>query len=433
MPDEIVVPRNREAEQAVVGVCIQNAAAFKDCRPLIFDGDFYDPAHELIWAAIACVLDRGEHLDPMGVMQELTKSGQLTRAGGGPYLHTLMEIPVAATNVTYHARIVHETGRARRALQIHQRMGQALGQLQHDPDSLLTQLAKNALDLELLVDEHTGDQPIEGVMRWSQLWANYRPLDQDEEWLIPGLLLPQDVLMVLAGEGGGKSFFSRQFALAMASGIHPFKPRLRIAPRKTLLVDLENARVMVAEESRALGGQVTRLGTWDDEMSTVWMAEDGLDLRKREHAQRLERVIADSGAELVCLGSLYKAYKRGADSWDQAAEETREVFDKIRRRYNCAFILEHHMPKASGTTDRSQSPYGSSEWMRWASLGYIINRVGDNMYEFTKFRGDRMEREFPIGLARGGELPWTPVWDTEEFDMGLWPEILASRKLHRRG
>lgn len=416
---DIPVPRNREAEEAVLGAALQSLAAFKDAARLLSTSDFYDPANELIWEMLTALAESCEVIDPMLVMQEMAKAGTLNRAGGAPRLADLIGNPLAGTNVTYYAQLVRNASRGRRLLQVHQRIGQALIDNIDDPDQLLSRAATISLDLEVLIEERDDARPVDGLSSWSEAWQRYPMTTPD--WLIADFLLSEDVMLLLAGEGVGKSWFTRQICLAAMSGVHPFHPERRIEPIRTLLVDLENAPSMVAYESRLIGTQVARLGHWDDDMGRIWLKEDGLDLRKRPDAMLLERVIAETRPQLVGLGSLYKAFQRGKDDWDTAASETREVLDKLRRRYKCAFLLEHHQPKGQGAhPERPSTPYGSSEWMRWCSLGFILNRVGENMYSFDPFRGTRMKRHIPLGLVQGGELPWTPVWDQTELENCMW-------------
>lgn len=428
---EITVPRNMEAERALLGACMQARSCYEDARAIVHAEDFWSPAHEKIWRHIEGVADSGSVLDPMSVMQSLSKTGELAHVGTASYLHDLIANPFIGVNVGYQARAVHESARARRALQIHQRIGQVLAEKADDHEGMLHQLARQAIDLELLVDERTGTDSIEGFSTWDQFFDKPRGA-AGSNWLIPGLIRRQDVMMLLAGEGGGKTYFTRQFVMTASAGMHPFRPSRFQRPLNTLHIDLENPDDLIAEEGHGIVSQVKALGAWKPEHAFIWHRPQGLNLRDRKDAMLLERAVAESDAELVTLGSLYKAFSRRGDSWDQAAEETREVFDRIRARYGCAFIIEHHMPKGDGgaSYDRPQSPFGSQQWIGWASMGFIINRVGDNMYRLDTFRGTRGEREFPVGLTRGGELPWSPVWDLEELKYGMWPE-LKDKKPHR--
>lgn len=428
---DIPVPRNREAEQALVGAVLLSKDAYIESREIVAASDFYDPQHELIWSTVEALADTGQAVDAMSVMLAIRESGRLsTLAGGAGYLHTLIELVPSTAAAAHYARVVHEIARSRRALQIHQRIGQALIEYPDDHEAQLSALARQALELEVLVDERTGSTPVPGLGSYDEFID--RPRDHIPP-IVPGLLRRQDVMMVLAGEGGGKSTLTRQFCMCIASGTHPWFPDRVIQPRVTLHIDLENAEDLIAEESYELREKVRRYG-WRGQNMHIWHRPQGLNLRDRKDAMLFERAVAETGAEVVTLGSLYKAFSRRGDSWDTAAEETREVFDRIRARYGCAFIIEHHMPKGDGgaSYDRPQTAFGSQVWTAWASMGYIINRVGDNMWRLDRFRGERGVREMPLGLTRGGELAWSPIWDRDELQYGMWEELQAKQRKPRQ-
>lgn len=426
---DITVPRSEESERQVLGsILATGAKAFREAEKVMTGEDFYSPSGQLIWDVVADLVDTGAQIDAIVVLSELRKRKQ-ERQTGGPFLHSLLEGLQMAANVGYHARVVREKSQARRALIIQARMGQAIGEITDDHDALMSELARQVLQMEVLVDERDANEPVEGLMKWSELWRR-PPLVHS--WLAEDLLLPRDVMLLLAGEGGGKSWFNRQFVLCLAAGIHPFRTHERITPVRTLLCDLENAVDMLSHESRLLGHQVLNLAEINeadlDERSAVFQREDGINLRDRRDAMLLERVVAETRPQVLGIGSLYNTFRRAGDAWDTAAEEVRLVLNRIRRRYGCALIIEHHAPAAQGGA-RPMSPYGGSDWMKWPSLGRFITRVGANMYELGSYReADRLERKaMPIGLYRGGPLPWSPVWDPTELRFGMWDHVRKAK------
>ena len=91
-------PQDVIAEQSVLGGMLLSKDAISDVVEILRERDFYRPAHELIYDAIIDLYGRGEPADPVTVSAELTKRGDLVRAGGAPYLHTLISsVPTAAS------------------------------------------------------------------------------------------------------------------------------------------------------------------------------------------------------------------------------------------------------------------------------------------------------------------------------------------------
>ncbi|HEV7193082.1 MAG TPA: replicative DNA helicase [Jatrophihabitantaceae bacterium] len=107
-------PQAIEAEQSVLGAMMLSKDAIADVVELVRPGDFYRPAHQLIYDAVLDLYGRGEPADAVTVSAELTRSGQLVRAGGAPYLHTLISLVPTAANAGYYAQIVAERATLRR-------------------------------------------------------------------------------------------------------------------------------------------------------------------------------------------------------------------------------------------------------------------------------------------------------------------------------
>ena len=109
-----VPPQDLAAEQSVLGAMMMSKEAIADVVDTIKGRDFYRPSHELIFDAIIELYGRGEPADPITVADQLSKTGELTRAGGHIYLHELLSSVAIAANAGYYAEIVHEKAVLRR-------------------------------------------------------------------------------------------------------------------------------------------------------------------------------------------------------------------------------------------------------------------------------------------------------------------------------
>lgn len=110
-------PQDVIAEQSVLGGMLLSKDAISEVVEILRERDFYRPAHELIYDAIVDLYSRGEPADPVTVSAELTKRGDLTRAGGAPYLHTLISSVPTAANASYYAKIIRERAIMRRLVE----------------------------------------------------------------------------------------------------------------------------------------------------------------------------------------------------------------------------------------------------------------------------------------------------------------------------
>src|SRR5215203_5524968 len=116
-PGDRTPPQDMAAEQSVLGAMLISKDSIADVAEVLRGSDFYRPSHELIHDAIIDLYGRGEPADPITVVAELQRRGELTRVGGAPYLHTLSaNVPIAA-NAGYYAEIVREKAILRRLVE----------------------------------------------------------------------------------------------------------------------------------------------------------------------------------------------------------------------------------------------------------------------------------------------------------------------------
>ncbi|WP_329492615.1 replicative DNA helicase (plasmid) [Kitasatospora sp. NBC_01246] len=114
---ERVPPQDLDAEVSTLGGELLSKDAISDVLEVLKPGDFYRPAHELIHSAILDLYVAGEPADPITVAAELTKRGELARAGGVSYLHKLVNSVPTAANAGYYAEIVAEKAVLRRLVE----------------------------------------------------------------------------------------------------------------------------------------------------------------------------------------------------------------------------------------------------------------------------------------------------------------------------
>lgn len=413
-------PQNLEAEQAVLGAAILNPQALGRVRQRLTADDFYRPGHGHVFTALCALADAEQPIDALTVAAELNRTGTLTKAGGHTYLHSLVADVPTASNASYYAEMVAEASLRRKVLVAAAKLQQAAYaeswvSTEAGVDSLQGLIAMQSVQLGVLADERASAEPVTDLHTWQEF---IRRPQRPENWIVPGLIARQDVQMLLGGEGSGKSFVSRQAAMCVAAGIHPFRWSEQITPRRTLNVDLEVADTTLQEEGGDLFHKVRRVAPgWDGDGAYVWHHPEGLNLRQARDATELERRIADCRPDFVTLGSLYNAYLPGGDSAEQVAGELRALFNQLRIRYGFALVLEHHMPQTDQAGNRPNRPYGSVQWAGWVTHGKVLKYVNDTTYEIGKFRNDRGARDWPVGIYRGGRLPVSPIWDQGELEL----------------
>ena len=119
-----VPPHDLLAEQSTLGGMLLSADAVADVTETVRGIDFYLPKHELIFDAVLALYSHGEPTDVIAVTDELSKTGQLSRAGGPEYLHQLTSFVPTAANAGYYATIVAERALLRRLVEAGTRIAQ---------------------------------------------------------------------------------------------------------------------------------------------------------------------------------------------------------------------------------------------------------------------------------------------------------------------
>jgi replicative DNA helicase len=110
-------PHDLLAEQSTLGGMMLSKDAVADVVETVRGADFYIPKHEIIFGALYDLYSAGEPTDVIAVTDQLTKTGDLQRAGGADYLHTLVGLVPTAANAGYYAEIVAERAVLRRLVE----------------------------------------------------------------------------------------------------------------------------------------------------------------------------------------------------------------------------------------------------------------------------------------------------------------------------
>ena len=133
-------PHDLLAEQSAIGGMLLSKDAVADVVETVRGIDFYIPKHEVIFEAVLTLYSHGEPTDVIAVTDELTKTGQLQRAGGAEYLHTLTGLVPTAANAGYYASIVAEKAVLRRLVEA----GTRIVQMGYASEGEVVDLVNNA-------------------------------------------------------------------------------------------------------------------------------------------------------------------------------------------------------------------------------------------------------------------------------------------------
>src|SRR5689334_15998986 len=104
-----VQPHDLGAEEAFIGATLLNVSAIDAGVDVGLEpGDFYKPAHGIIWTAVKALWERGHPVDTVTAIDELSRDGLLESVGGAPVLSSLMAGTPAISNAGRYAAIVRD-------------------------------------------------------------------------------------------------------------------------------------------------------------------------------------------------------------------------------------------------------------------------------------------------------------------------------------
>lgn len=195
--------------------------AIADVVEILKGHDFYRPAHETIYQAILDLYAKGEPADPITVAAELTKRGEITKVGGAPYLHTLVQTVPTAANAEYYAQIVHERAVLRRLVEA----GTRITQMGYAADGDIDEIVNSAqAEIFAVTEQRTAEDylPLSEIMEgaldeieaigsrsgeMTGVPTGFTDLDQLTNGLHPG-----QMIIVAARPAMGKSTLALDFA-----------------------------------------------------------------------------------------------------------------------------------------------------------------------------------------------------------------------------
>ena len=206
-------PQDVAAEQCVLGGMMLSKDAIADVVEVLRGHDFYKPAHQMVYDAVIDLYGRGEPADAVTVSAELTKSGEISRVGGAPYLHTLISSVPTAANAGYYAKIVRERAILRRLVEA----GTRIVQLAHSNGEADEVVDQAQAEVYAVTERRTSEDylPLSEIMegtldeidainsRGGQLTGvptGFADLDQLTNGLHPG-----QMVIVAGRPGSGKS------------------------------------------------------------------------------------------------------------------------------------------------------------------------------------------------------------------------------------
>jgi hypothetical protein len=406
---------NAGAERAIISAALIGGTGTQGVMALD-DSDFTDGRLRVIASVLRDMIRHGQKPDSILLMDELGKRGKLSgpgSAGGPSFVMELATDDAMAVNSGYYAEMVRACTRLRILA----------GAAEHLAQTVKGDDASGSVDQIAAMFRATLDQIPAGLDAEADdelpTITDLMGVEFTNDWLVPGLIERSERIVVVAGEGAGKSVLGTQAAICLAAGLHPFTGRTFGDPLRVLLIDAENSARQTQRRFGWIGDRVNHMGGspgWGNRINHQ-IRPDGLDIPGRDRVW-LSQVVAKASPDLIVIGPAYKVM-RGDPQKDSDVLALFSALDEIRVRHNCALWIEAHAGHGKDVDGkRVFRPYGSSVWLRWPEVGLGLTRGPGDQGDMHPtelavghWRGTREERSWPELIEHGGRsrLPWAPV------------------------
>ncbi len=137
MPETIAPPQNVEAEAMLLASIMAADTYAADVLSMVDELDFYREGHRAVYRAIESLFAVGEPVEPITVIEALTKSGELAAAGDRMAVLDLMETPFIAASYKTYATLVRDAATQRRLLRVGQEIEKMVVQREGETSAMV--------------------------------------------------------------------------------------------------------------------------------------------------------------------------------------------------------------------------------------------------------------------------------------------------------
>lgn len=137
MSESTPPPQNVEAEAMLLASVMAADTYTADVLSMVDELDFYREGHRAVYRAIAALFNTGEPIEPITVIETLTKAGELDAAGGRLGVLELMETPFIAASYRTYAGMVRDTATQRRLLRVGQEIEKMVAQREGETSQMV--------------------------------------------------------------------------------------------------------------------------------------------------------------------------------------------------------------------------------------------------------------------------------------------------------
>lgn len=369
---EITIPNNREAEEAVIGSVLISPQVFHECRLEFPDGaqEFYVHRHRWIWEVFERLSDASEPIDLIVLSDQLERDGRLAEIGGPAYLTSLFNQVPSALNAAAYARIVHKEYFRRKMIAAANEVAGIAYKKENEISDVAAQ-SMQAVSRVARSGQRSRMVPLADAIKKSDAITTENS-ERDE---LPGIPTPlidlnrllgggaqnSDLHLIVGRPGQGKTSFLMQLAVHAAR----YKNNYRVVENHVAVFSLEmpheQLAMRLAAQISGVDYQQIQSGRMSvDEWAAYYEAISylsGLNLYIDDTPaatpmyiqSRCELLAAEGKLNMICVDSLNlmkSGVNYGRDDWKEAGACAEEM-KNVARNFNVPVWMSHQMNRNS--------------------------------------------------------------------------------------
>jgi len=333
-----VPPQNIEAEQSTLGSMMIEKTALEKGLEILRSEDFYRPAHQEIYDALAALAERDEPCDLITLQEELRKRGKLDECGGTEYLMALVDSVPTAANIEYYARIVEQKSILRKLIAAGTEIIGMAQNEEEDIDAITDRAERLVFGVaQRRIGEYF--RPITPLVMQTWEWIDRRYHDKGEASGVPtgfvkldhmtSGLQQSDLIIIAARPSMGKTALALDIAVNAAT-----QSKQTVAIFSLEMSAEQLVQRMMCAKARANAHRLRTGYFQDDEWdrlakaaSVLWDApiyiDDSTDMTPLMMRAKCRRLKAEHGLGLVVID--YLQLMRSQKSLDNRQQEISEI------------------------------------------------------------------------------------------------------------
>lgn len=156
-------PQNIEAESIVLGNILVTPDAIAEVVDILEPGDFYKPAHRIIFKTCLDLFEQGEPVDAITVQNRLKFQGKLEQVGGAAFIISLLDLIPMPSAVKGYCRLVNELAGKRKFI----KLAASLNEMCRSPEELdyiVNDFGQRFLELSGAAQKESDPKPIGDIV-----------------------------------------------------------------------------------------------------------------------------------------------------------------------------------------------------------------------------------------------------------------------------